>query len=51
MTLPAASFGNSVWLKLTARPFGSSTKRELELTILGAAVDSGLLGARAENFA
>ena len=51
MTVPAASFGNSVWLKLTAQPFGSCTKRELELTILGAAVDSGLLGARAENFA
>ena len=51
MTAPLESFGNSVCLKLFAQPFVSSTKRELELTILGAAVDSGLLGARAENFA
>ena len=51
MAVSEVSFGNSVCLKLSVQPFVSSTKRELDLTILGAAVDSGLLAARAENFA
>jgi hypothetical protein len=36
---------------VTAQPLGSLTKRELELIILRAAVDSGLLEARAEKLA
>lgn len=51
MTAPTAFFGNQVWSKLTAQPLGSLTKRELELILLRAAVDSGLLDDRAESLA
>jgi len=46
-----ANFGEAVWKKLCAQPLGSLTKRELELSLLGAAVESNLLEARAENVA
>jgi len=45
------TFSGQVWSVVTAQPLGSLTKRELELPILRAAVDSGLLEARAEKLA
>lgn len=51
MTMPSTLFGEKVWSKLIAQPLGSLTKRELELILLRAAVDSGLLNARAESVA
>jgi hypothetical protein len=51
VTEPYAIFGDHVWSKLTAQPLGSLTKRELELTLLRAAMDSGLLEGRAEELA
>ena len=51
VTTPTAIFGDQVWSMLTAQPLGSLTKRELELTLLRAAVDSGLLEARADELA
>jgi len=44
-------FGDQVWTKLRAQPLGSLTKRELELVLIGAAVDSGLLAPKAEDVA
>lgn len=51
MTSSSTLFGEKVWSKLIAQPLGSLTKRELELILLRAAVDSGLLNARAESLA
>jgi len=51
MTSSSTLFGGKVWSKLIAQPLGSLTKRELELILLRAAVDSGLLNARAESVA
>ena len=51
MTASSANFGEQVWSVVTAQPLGSLTKRELELIILRAAVDSSLLEARAEKLA
>jgi len=36
-------FGKAVWMSLLAQPLGSLTKRELELRLLRAAVDSGVI--------
>ena len=36
-------FGQSLWRKITDKPFGSLTKRELELLILQSALDSKLI--------
>ncbi len=46
-----ANFGETVWNKLGAQPLGRLTKHELELTLLRAAVDSGLIEPHAENLA
>ncbi len=46
-----ANFGETVWNKLGAQPLGSLTQRELELTLLRAAVDSGLIEPHAETLA
>ena len=51
MTTPSTLFGEKFWSKLIVQPLGSLTKRELELIPLRAAVDSGLLNARAERVA
>lgn len=51
MTTPSTLFGEKVWSKLIAQPLGSLTKRELELILLCAAVDSGLMNACAESVA
>lgn len=45
------TFGDEVWSKLTAQPLGSLTKREMELTLLRAAIQAGLLEARADKVA
>ena len=42
MTSSSTLFGEKVWSKLIAQPLGSLTKRELELILLRAAVDSGI---------
>ena len=39
----AANFGEALWSQLLSRPFGSSNKRELEVMILQAAADAGLM--------
>lgn len=44
-------FGQEAWAKVAAQPLGSITKRELELILLQAAIDSGLLASTAENLA
>lgn len=44
-------FGKEVWRKLCEKPMGSRSKRELELSLLGEAVDSGLLKPRADHVA
>ena len=49
LTASAASFAGSVWSKLIAQPLGSLPKRELELILLRAALNSGLLDARSES--
>jgi hypothetical protein len=36
-------FGELLWDLITSRPFGSPSKRDLELTILQAAADAGLI--------
>lgn len=41
-------FGQSVWRILQITPLGSLTKRELELSLLGAAIQSGLIDPRPE---
>ena len=38
-----ARFGTELWTKLLNQPFGSLGKRELELAILDAATNSGLV--------
>jgi hypothetical protein len=45
------SFGSAIWNLLSAHPLGSLTKRELELSLLQAAVDAGLLEPRADALA
>lgn len=40
---PRAQFGEQLWAKVSALALGSLTKRELEITILAAAIDSGLI--------
>lgn len=42
------TFGRVVWANLQLAPLGSLTKRELELSLLGAAIQSGLLAPRPE---
>jgi hypothetical protein len=49
--VPATLFGEQVWSKLLAWPLGRLTKRELEWVHLRAAVDFGLVEARAESLA
>ena len=49
--MPISHFGELVWSKLTTYPLGSLTKRELEILLLRAAVDSDLLDARADTLA
>ena len=44
-------FGQLVWQQLQQRPFGSITKRELELNLLQAAVEAGLLQAKPTELA
>ena len=39
----APNFGKALWSQLLSRPFGSSNKRELEVMILQAAADAGLI--------
>ena len=51
MTVPLNLFGGQVWAKLRAQPLGSLTKRELELVLIGAAADSGLIAPKAEDVA
>jgi hypothetical protein len=46
-----ATFAEMVWHKLGEQPLGSLTKRELELTLLRAALDSDLIEPHAENLA
>ncbi len=46
-----ARFGRDVWQKITALPLGSLTKREVELMLLRAAIESGLLESRPEVLA
>jgi hypothetical protein len=46
-----SAFGQDLWERFLNQPLGSLTKRELELTLLRAAVDSGLIQARAELLA
>jgi len=36
-------FGELLWERITSRPSGSPSKRDLELTILQAAADAGLI--------
>ena len=38
-----SKFGEQVWLALSDRPLGSMTRRELELMLITAAIDSGLV--------
>ena len=38
-----SKFSEQVWLALSDRPLGSLTKRELELMLITAAIDSGLV--------
>ncbi|ADR19066.1 hypothetical protein [Calditerrivibrio nitroreducens] len=44
-------FGTQVWQQITALPFGSLTKREIEIVFLRAAIESGLLDPRPEIIA
>ncbi len=44
-------FGQSIWGTITNRPFGSMTKRELELTLLQAAIDAKLIEPRPSKLA
>lgn len=46
-----ANFGDAVWQRFCDQPLGSLTKRELELTLLRAAIDFKLLVPRAEKLA
>ncbi|MEW6694016.1 MAG: hypothetical protein AB1371_03525 [Pseudomonadota bacterium] len=46
-----ARFGQDVWQKITALPFGSLTKREIEIVLLRAAIESGFLEPRPEILA
>lgn len=45
------SFGREIWKQMTALPLGSLTKREMELTLLRAAIQSGVLEPRPEKLA
>ncbi len=38
-------FGETVWASIKSDPLGSRTKRDMELSMLGAAIDSGLVAA------
>ena len=40
---PIPNFGEALWSQLLSRLFGSSNKRELEVMILQAAADAGLI--------
>lgn len=42
-TTPEQRFGELAWQLITSRPFGTSNKRDLELSILQAAADAGLI--------
>lgn len=42
---PIPNFGEALWGQLLSKPFGSSNKRELEVMILQAAADAGLIDA------
>ena len=40
---PEQKFGKLAWQLITSRPFGTANKRDLELSILQAAADAGLI--------
>lgn len=40
-----SKFGSSLWGNIRLQPLGSLTKKELELVVMRAAIDSGLVGA------
>jgi len=40
---PEQKFGELAWQLITSRPFGAASKRDLELSILQAAADAGLM--------
>lgn len=44
-------FGSHVWQLITTSPLGSLTKRELEIKLISAAVESGLLNPKPEVLA
>lgn len=44
-------FGTQVWQQITALPLGSLTKREIEIVLLRAAIESGFLEPRPEILA
>jgi hypothetical protein len=44
-------FGETVWENLQKTPFGSLTKRELEILVLKAAIDAGLIDNHPVNMA
>jgi hypothetical protein len=45
------TFGQMIWDKTTSRPLGSMTKRELELTMLHAAINSKLVSPHPADIA
>lgn len=51
MSAELENFGGEIWKQITTSPLGSLTKRELELTLLRAAIQSGLVEPRPETLA
>lgn len=51
MSSALENFGSNVWQQLTTSPLGSLTKREMELTLLREAIQSGVLEPRPEMLA
>lgn len=51
MSVEIANFGSEIWKQMTSLPPGSLTKREMELALLRAAIQSGLIQSRPEALA
>lgn len=51
MSAELENFGGEIWKQITTSPLGSLTKRELELTLLRAAIQYGLIEPRPETLA
>ena len=48
VSMAVNALGQVLWQNLLMAPLGSLTKRELDLNLLGAAIESGLLAPRPE---